>query len=430
MSFRPQAGPGSRPGPPMGAFRDGPPRGPPAPPARDAPRGGDKPHGGSEGSAAPAATAAMPEDKVRTKAKALAEEYYTARDMKEALQCMADLKEGSADFALVVEVWVDDALQTKGRDWGDLVKLVLEMAGNDKSHLTQPSIEAGLRRVLNVLTDLSIDVPKAPKQVADLAAQLIIGGHLTMPAFVGHLLKAGDGEEGEGEDPALLDGGLPLPIVSDVLNAIKAAKGASAAAEAWTAAGVEVEKLLPSFEREDAKAVAAAKAKLSFLQPLQPLQARLEEDMKARKPGDEVLAWMEAEVDADVAGSSEFAAMLSEGVIKGLIPDAGALPSMDDPIPGLKDEYAKLLIRFASKSATAQLACIHAAQKVFHEYGHPKGLMKRLLEDLYYADVLEETAFAKWQDERDDSQAKQKAIIDTSTWLNYLASQEAEQDED
>lgn len=32
--------------------------------------------------------------------------------------------------------------------------------------------------------------------------------------------------------------------------------------------------------------------------------------------------------------------------------------------------------RFASKSATAQLACIHAAQKVFHEYGHPKGYVR------------------------------------------------------
>jgi hypothetical protein len=122
-------------------------------------------------------------------------------------------------------------------------------------------------------------------------------------------------------------------------------KGVSAAAEAWAQVGKGVEELLPSFDRSDAKAVEDAKKELSFLAPLQPLQTRLEGDMKARKPAGEVLSWLEAEVEGDLAASPDFVAMLSETVIKGLLPDAAALPSLDAPIPGLKDDYAKLLAR-------------------------------------------------------------------------------------
>jgi hypothetical protein len=76
-------------------------------------------------------------------------------------------------------------------------------------------------QIFNVLGDLSIDVPKAPSNVAQLSGKLVLGGFIPLPAVVDHLLDAGDGEEEEGEDPTLLASGHVLPTVSTVLSAIK-----------------------------------------------------------------------------------------------------------------------------------------------------------------------------------------------------------------
>ncbi len=54
----------------------------------------------------------MDDGAVRVKAKALAVEYSTAKDIKEALICLSELKDGRANMALVVEVCYSHLLHT------------------------------------------------------------------------------------------------------------------------------------------------------------------------------------------------------------------------------------------------------------------------------------------------------------------------------
>jgi len=371
----------------------------------------------------------MDEDTVAAKAKLLADEFYRNKDMKEALLCMSELHESRVDMAMVLEKLLLDGMESKGRDWQKVIQLVVDLSAEEKAHLGRDAIDAGVRKILDQLADLSMDVPKAPEQLGQLAGRLSLADLIPLKALVEHLLKAGDGEEEEGEDPSLMAASLCLPIAAAALSTIKEAKGSGEAASQWSSVGVDLKALLPSFDRDDPAVLAneVQRLGLAFLQPLEPAKAKLEEIVAAGKGSQELIAFVEDSVDKEVAQLPEFALMATGVVLRMVLPDAKSLPPLDGdgdggPLLEQLKPYLPFLKRFNSKAL--QLACIHAVQEIFHDYGHPKGLMRRLLNDLYYGDVLEEPAIMMWRDEREDSPAKQRAIIDASAWLNWLEQQE------
>ena len=85
----------------------------------------------------------------------------------------------------------------------------------------------------------------------------------------------------------------------------------------------------------------------------------------------------------------------------------------------------------AAEQMGAEFECVLALQLVHHRLGAPKGLMSRLLQDFYEADVLTEEAYTKWRDDnKDETPGKLKAISDATAWLNWLAEQESESEEE
>ncbi len=78
-----------------------------------------------------------------------------------------------------------------------------------------------LPQVLNGLADTAIDVPKAPSQVGGFAGKLVAMGVLSLSALLEHIVKAGDGEEDEGEDAMLVDAGFAAPTAAAALAAFK-----------------------------------------------------------------------------------------------------------------------------------------------------------------------------------------------------------------
>eukprot|EP00951_Prasinocladus_malaysianus_P004972 scaffold35318_cov50-Prasinocladus_malaysianus.AAC.1 len=67
-------------------------------------------------------------------------------------------------------VWVLDAVESKGRSWPAVEDFLLKMVAEEKAKLTKADIDAGVRRVLNVLPDL--DAPLFPKQLGSLLGKL------------------------------------------------------------------------------------------------------------------------------------------------------------------------------------------------------------------------------------------------------------------
>merc|ERR1712176_879033 len=76
----------------------------------------------------------------------------------------------------------------------------------------------------------------------------------------------------------------------------------------------------------------------------------------------------------------------------------------------------KLFNKLVDKgNVNAEFDCVLALQLVNHKLGAPKGLMTRLLQDFYDADILSEESFTKWRDDnKDETPGKVKAISDST----------------
>lgn len=61
---------------------------------------------------------------VERKVKGLLEELYVSEDLKEALQCVQELRESNADMALVVDAALSVSLERKGTKWDALQELL------------------------------------------------------------------------------------------------------------------------------------------------------------------------------------------------------------------------------------------------------------------------------------------------------------------
>jgi hypothetical protein len=121
---------------------------------------------------------------------------------------------------------------------------------------------------------------------------------------------------------------------------LQEAKGSGVAASEWSASGFEFKQFLPSMDRDD-KNLADARKKygLAFISSLDQTKTWLQEAVKAKTPSGEVLAWISENVDAEVVKDPEFTRLLTEVVLRGLLPPgANNLPSRESSeepwIPG------------------------------------------------------------------------------------------------
>ena len=109
--------------------------------------------------------------------------------------------------------------------------------------------------------------------------------------------------------------------------------------------------------------------------------------------------------------------------------------NLEEELPMITDksnEIHKMFSKLVGKgNLNAEFDCVLVLQLVHHNLGAPKGLMTRLLQDFYYADLLTEDAFNKWRDDNtDQTPGKVKAITDSTNWLNWLANEENEDSDD
>mmetsp|Transcript_19607 Transcript_19607/g.62386 ORF Transcript_19607/g.62386 Transcript_19607/m.62386 type:complete len:444 (+) Transcript_19607:3-1334(+) len=428
---------------PGGPQRPGPPPGPPpdadkkdgAGAAADAGKEEDK----KEEAASPVAASkpALSEEEMRKKSKSMVEEWYAVKDKKEVAECINELA-APAFLPQMVEVWVVDALESKGRDWVALRELCAHC--HSEGLLPTAALVGGARRVFDAMEDLMIDVPKAPKLVGEFYAHLVKGGWVALGAVLQELLAARHPEAEEGE-PSFVDGPDGIVVAAALLKAVGEVAGAGALAEQWAAAGLQLTAFLPEDEREAEGALdeAIKQHKLECLYPLRDAEGHLKDSLAAGAGAAELQAWVDEHVDAAVVGTPAFATLLVRLVLEhaceGLSLEEDALKADEiERVTHKETGLWKLLRKVVGENQAVHLECVFEVQLFCHKQGHPKGLMTRLLKDMYYTDVLSEEAYTKWRDDNarnDTVPGKIKATFEVTQFLDWLANaEEEESDED
>uniref|UniRef100_A0A061R1E3 Arm repeat-containing protein n=1 Tax=Tetraselmis sp. GSL018 TaxID=582737 RepID=A0A061R1E3_9CHLO len=363
----------------------------------------------------------LSEKEIQRKTVALAAEYYSSNDLQEAATCVSELSAGKADMAVVLKELIMDGLEAKGRQWETVMDFIFKLA--EKCHcISKRDLKNALEQVLSSLPMWYADVPKAPSSISKLAAKIVAYGAISLTDLLQHICTAkpemADGEEEDEEEmDSLVEAGLAPEIVAVVMKALKESHGLGMVLSGWFRSGKSIKDLLPSYDEDMERAV--KDHGLEFLDQLQPVRANLRDAIAGKKDADEILAWMNNNVDQGIQECAALTSVVSEEVCRGAMPSGSPLSPADSVIPVL-ERYSCLLHRYTKTSELHQLACIRAMEKVFFERGHPKGLMACVLEEMHRKDVLPLDVLTKWQDARDDSQEHVKAITDATKLLDEL----------
>lgn len=191
---------------------------------------------------------ALTEEQAEGKVKGLLAEVYNSRDLKEAALCVKELQDGKANMANVIEQMLTVSLESKATSWETLRDLL--KAAHEEKMIEQADFEQGARQLLNKLDDLTVDVPKAPVQVAEVLTSLIANGAADLSVIAQHIVEADAEPVPEGEDSMMVDSGVALKVVGVLLKGLKEAQGAEAAAAGWKSAGIDYKSYIASADRE------------------------------------------------------------------------------------------------------------------------------------------------------------------------------------
>ena len=268
-----------------GAAADGPQRQEASSPAADSPR--DEAPEGAESPSAGAGGAMGPEE-VRQKARGMNEELHGgATTPEEALKDMDDAVAAGAPAAAFLEHACRDAMVGKGRKWNLALELAEEAAQSGRCD--GEAVLAAAKALVSTLAEDMEDSTYCAERLGQLVARMTAGGWLDAAAVLQHALVAGEEPLDEGGDYGLVDSGHAAEFVAHALRFLaeeseervsaaeaigrRAGLGCgkvrlnrslshAQAAEVWGGVGKPFTAFMPSFDREDAKALEGFKERL------------------------------------------------------------------------------------------------------------------------------------------------------------------------
>ncbi|MCO5579506.1 hypothetical protein L7F22_033361 [Adiantum nelumboides] len=293
----------------------------------------------------------LTEEQLTKKSEAALLEYFSARDLKEAAQCVEDLRAPKFHPTMVFN-WILLSFEKKDPDRELLAKLLIGLQNSEAPLVNQEQIFQGFQLVVEILEDCIIDTPKAPYYLAQLVVRLILAGTLTL-VQVGDFLKKTD----------VLQSGLGVDIFGKVLAGLRQDRGEKFLIDMFRSSGMQLDDFLsvgkPGSKNlhEFLQANSLQCLGLAMQEPdcgtsvntVQQVGAQLLEHFKMNEQISETLRWLEQSVTPQILSNSTFLQMLMTQVLKHLIP-AGSYEK-DQPSEIVRERvahYRTFLKRFAT----------------------------------------------------------------------------------
>lgn len=353
----------------------------------------------------------LSEEQLKKKSEAALIEYFSARDLKEAAQCVEDLR-APKFYSTMVETWIALSLDKNNLERELLVKLLISLHKSEPFLLKQEQILQGFEMVMELLEDLAVDVPQAPEYLAEILMRLTSAGVLLLDQ-VGGLLKRS----------YLVQSGVGLKMIGRMLAGLRQDRGEIDFLELFKSSRIRFEDFIifdnpsKSFFQEYNLQCIDPESDHGTSPTIQQVEKQLLDHLSRNEPISETLRWLERSITPPMQSDSTFLQMLMTQVLK------HSISSSYEKYEIIKErlsQYRILLRRFAMDKEK-QRQYIVAMQLFVHDIGHPMGLMTTLFRTFYEQEVISESAYVKWEDDvNDPTLGREKALRDVYKWLIWL----------
>ncbi|XP_025769364.1 eukaryotic translation initiation factor 4 gamma 1 [Puma concolor] len=362
--------------------------------------------------------AALSEEELEKKSKAIIEEYLHLNDMKEAVQCVQELASPSLLF-IFVRHGIESTLErsTIAREHMGRLLHQLLFAG----HLSTAQYYQGLYEILELAEDMEIDIPHVWLYLAELITPILQEGGVPMGELFREITKP------------LRPMGKAASLLLEILGLLCKSMGPKKVGMLWREAGLSWKEFLP--EGQDVSAfVAEQKVEYTLgeeseapgqrMLSSEELSKQLEKLLKEGSSNQRVFDWIEANLsEQQVASNTLVRALMTAVCYSAIIFET---PLRVD-VAVLKAR-AKLLQKYLCDEQK-ELQALYALQALVVTLEQPANLLRMFFDALYDEDVVKEDAFYSWESSKDPAEQQGKGVALKSVTAFFKWLREAEEEE-
>ncbi|KAH7427227.1 hypothetical protein KP509_10G035100 [Ceratopteris richardii] len=346
---------------------------------------------------------ALDEEQLRKKSESALNEYFSARDLKEATLCVEELR-APTFYPTMVSTWISLSFEKGDVDRELLAKLLISLQKLEPIVLKQEQVIQGFQLIMESLEDVILDTPKAPEYLAQMLVRLISAG--TLPFHqVGDMLKNAD----------IHPNNIVLDIFGKMLSGLRQDKGERYLIDMWQSSRTQLQGFLDANNLESSSfsdflqdhSLQCLRMDLghgTFNNNVQEVGAQLLQHLGKNEPVLETEKWLE---------------MLMTQLLKHTIPVGSEDASESDLLRKRFADYQMLLKRFGSDKEKQQQYIV-AMQLYVHSIGHPAGLMTALVKALYELEIISESAIFKWVEDVHDPTVGRDMALKTPVMVAVL----------
>nr|XP_030717565.1 eukaryotic translation initiation factor 4 gamma 1 isoform X5 [Globicephala melas] len=362
--------------------------------------------------------AALSEEELEKKSRAIIEEYLHLNDMKEAVQCVQELASPSLLF-IFVRHGIESTLERSAIAREHMGRLLHQLlcAG----HLSTAQYYQGLYEILELAEDMEIDIPHVWLYLAELVTPILHEGGVPMGELFREITKP------------LRPLGKAASLLLEILGLLCKSMGPKKVGTLWREAGLSWKEFLP--EGQDVGAfVTAQKVEYTLgeeseapgqrLLSSEELSKQLEKLLKEGSTNQRVFDWIEANVnEQQVASNTLVRALMTTVCYSAIISET---PLRVD-VAVLKAR-AKLLQKYLCDEQK-ELQALYALQALVVTLEQPPNLLRMFFDALYDEDVVKEDAFYSWESSKDPAEQQGKGVALKSVTAFFKWLREAEEEE-
>uniref|UniRef100_A0A1A7WC98 Eukaryotic translation initiation factor 4 gamma, 1 n=3 Tax=Iconisemion striatum TaxID=60296 RepID=A0A1A7WC98_9TELE len=363
----------------------------------------------------------LTEEEVEKKSNAIIEEFLHINDVKEALQCVAELNSASLLY-IFVRTGVESTLErsTIAREHMGLLLHQLVKAET----LSLQEYYKGLNEILEVAEDMAIDIPHIWLYLAELITPMLHEGGIPMGQLFREISKP------------LVPLGKAGVLLAQILKLLCKGMTHKKVGTLWREAELNWNDFLPKdedvnkfvtdqkveFTTENTESKDVGKKKVLSGEELSKQLERLFEDKVGNQ---QVRDWIEANLDEQQTSTNQFVRALMTSVCQSVV-------ICDTPykvdVPQLS-QRASLLQRYLCDEEK-ELQALYALQALMVHMEQPANLLRVFFDALYDEDVIKEDTFYKWESSKDSAEQKGKGVALKSVTGFFMWLREAEEESD
>lgn len=364
---------------------------------------------------------ALTEEEIEKKSNAIIEEYLHINDLKEALQCVAELNSASLLFVFV-RIGLESTLErsTIAREHMGLLLHQLIKAGT----LLPQQYYKGLLEILEVAEDMEIDIPHIWRYLAELITPMLHENGLAMGQLFREISKP------------LVPLGKAGALLVQILKMLCKGMTPKKVGAMWIEAGLNWKDYLPS-DVDVNKFVTDQEVEYTLGEEVvskegskkvftgEELSKQLDRLLQDKANNQRIRDWIEANLDEQLTASNSFIRALMTSVCQSAI-------ICDNPYKVDAEQISNRanLLQVFLHDEQKELQALYALQALMVHMEQPANLLRMFFDALYDEDVIKEEAFYKWESSKDPAEQTGKGVALKSVTAFFTWLREAEEESD